>query len=397
MRIAYFDCFSGISGDMCLGALVDAGAPLSEIEKGLKKLPIKGWGLVEKKVRRSYFQATKVDVLLKPEKSVIGPVIRRWRDIEGIIKASSFSDDVKQRGLEIFKILFKAEAKVHGEKFQRVHLHELGAADCLIDIFGTIIGLDLLGVSAIYSSPLDLGGGYVRTDHGILPVPAPATVEIIKDVPVYSSGISFELTTPTGAAILKCLAKGFGEMPLFIPEKTGIGAGSRDIEGRPNVLRIVIGDMHQEKSADKICVIETNIDDMNPQVYEYLTEKLFKKGALDVFMTQIFMKKMRPGTKLSVLCGKDRRNELINLILKETTSIGVRYHETSRVTMSRQIRIVSTKYGKARVKLSGFEGQVDRITPEYEDCRKIAEESGVPLLEIMEEVKKSATNKRRKF
>jgi hypothetical protein len=395
LKIAYFDCFSGISGDMCLGALVDAGAPVADIEKGLRGLPIKGWGLSETKVRRSHFPATKVDVLLKPGKRKSGSVVRRWRDIEGIISTSAFSEDVKQSGLEIFKILFKAEAKVHGETFQRVHLHELGAVDCLIDVFGTLIGLDLLGVRAVYSSPLELGGGSVRTDHGILPVPAPATLEIIKGIPVYSSGTSFELTTPTGAAILKYLAKGFGEMPLFTPEKTGAGAGSRDIKGRPNVLRIAIGDMRQEQSSENISVIETNIDDMNPQVYEYLADRLFKEGALDVFMTQVFMKKMRPGTKLSVLCDKDRRKELISIILKETTSIGVRYHETSRVTMDRQIRTVSTKYGKARIKLSGFEGQGDRITPEYDDCRKIAEESGVPLLEIMEEVKKSATKTRR--
>ena len=378
---------------MCLGALVDAGAPLREIEKGLRRLRVKGWAMSEKKVRRSHLPATKVDVVLKPEKKGLEPAGRKWRDIGDIISTSSLPDHIKQKGLGVFKILFEAEAKVHGQTLQRVHLHELGAEDCLVDIFGTLIGLDLLGVEAVFASPLNLGGGTVSTAHGILPVPAPAAAEIIRGVPVYSSGISYELVTPTGAAILKCLAKGFGEMPIFTPQRTGTGAGSRDIHGRPNILRIFIGDTCHEITDNAISVVETNIDDMNPQVYDYLADRLFKEGALDVFLTQIIMKKMRPGIKLTVLCDRDRRKALTGLLLRETTTIGVRYFETSRFTMNRQILNLRTKYGKARVKHSLDENAGQKITPEYDDCRKLAEENGVPLLEVMEEVKRVASKK----
>jgi uncharacterized protein (TIGR00299 family) protein len=388
LKIAYFDCFSGISGDMCLGALVDAGMPLKKIEEGLKKLPVTGYKLSARKVKRSCVSCTKVDVQIGKGKGQRKEG-RRWEDIERIINKSSLSDDIKQQGLGIFRRLFKAEAEVHGETFNSVHLHELGAVDCLADIFGTLIGLELFGVEAVYSSPVNLGGGYVNTAHGMLPVPAPATVAMLKGVPVYSSCTPFELTTPTGAAILKSSSSGFGEMPLFVPERTGIGAGSRDIKNRPNVLRIFIGDVYKETSHDAVTVIETNIDDMNPQVYGYLVDMLFKKGALDVFMTQTVMKKMRPGVKLSVLCNEAVRNDLMHLILRETTSIGVRYYEASRVRMERSSRHVSTKHGKVGIKVSSL-GGFEKCSPEYEDCKSIARKSGVPLLQVIDEAKRAA-------
>lgn len=394
LKIAYFDCFSGISGDMCLGALVDAGMPLKGIEHGLKKLHVTGYTLSARKAKRASLSCTKVDVVLTGKGGAQAGG-RKWEDIERIIKRSSLSYNIKQRGMEIFERLFKAEAKVHGEPFRSVHLHELGAVDCLVDVFGTLIGLDFFGVEEVYSSPLNLGAGHVTAAHGLLPVPAPATIAMLKGVPVYSSGTPFEFTTPSGAAILKSLARGFGEMPFFVPERTGTGAGGRDLKDRPNVLRIFIGDFQMEASHDSVTVIETNIDDMNPQVYGYLVDLLLKEGALDVSLTQMLMKKMRPGVKLSVLCNKSARNDLIHLILRETTSIGVRYYEAPRVTMQRYSRQVKTKHGKLGIKVSAL-GDIWKFSPEYEDCKALAKKNGVPLLQVIDEAKKAVIRERRK-
>ncbi len=417
MKTAYFDCFSGISGDMCLGAMVGAGASLNEIEKNLKKLPIRGYRLTKKKVKRAGISATKVDVDLKSAISGQQSVVRRWKDIKKIIKTSTLSADVKKKGYEIFKRIFEAEARVHGMSVDRVHLHELGGIDCLIDIFGTLIGLELLGVEQVFSTPINVGSGYTKTEHGILPVPAPATAELLKGIPVYSSGIPSELTTPTGAAIIRTLSTGFGRMPLFTPEHIGLGAGSRDFKDRPNILRVLIGNSSPHPfgkgaclvpayrqaggkqgmrgfSNETITVIETNIDDMNPQLYEYIIERLLKEGALDVYLTQIMMKKTRPAIKLSVLCNSDKKDNLINLIFKETTTIGVRYYETNRVTMEREIKSVKTKYGKVRVKYSVFGNSVSKSAPEYEDCRKLAKEKGIPLINVIDAVKKTLGGQR---
>lgn len=392
MKIAYLDCFSGVSGDMLLGALADAGVSVDDTMEELRKLPVGGFQLKARKVRRCGISATKVDVLLEQEKKSGLTAARRWEDIRDIIRKSSLSSNMKEKGERIFGILFKAEARVHGQSLRKVHLHELGAVDCLVDVFGTLTGLELLGIERVYASPLNVGGGSVKTSHGILPVPAPATSEILRDVPVYSSGDHFELTTPTGAAILKSLAVGFGEMPPLVPERIGSGAGEREIEGRPNVLRLMTGETYPGGHRKTVTVIETNIDDMNPQVYEHLIDLLFANGALDVFLTQVIMKKMRPGVKLTVLCGGDRRELLTRLILRETTSIGIRWFETSRVMMDREIRDVSTKYGGVRVKVSCYEGIEMKAVPEYEDCRKLAKKNKVPLLDVMEEAKRAAAD-----
>jgi uncharacterized protein (TIGR00299 family) protein len=253
VKIAYFDCCSGISGDMCLGALVDAGVSLQDIERRLNDMPIKGYMLRARKVRRSGISATKVDVILKQGKSGGHHEIRRWREISLIIRTSSLPEVIKKKGHEIFRRLFEAEARVHGESLGKVHLHELSAVDCIVDVFGTLIGLSLLGVDTVYSSPVNLGGGFVKTAHGTLPVPAPATAEILKNACVYSSGVPFELTTPTGAVILKSLSKGFGGMPYFQAEKIGVGAGSRDIENIPNTLRVYTGETHSESTDNYAC------------------------------------------------------------------------------------------------------------------------------------------------
>ncbi len=383
--IAYFDCFSGISGDMILGALVDAGVPVEKLVKELSRLPVKGYDLNAGKVKRSSLRATKVDVLIKQDKEPARQDngCRRFRDIKKIIESSSLSEPIRQKGLSIFRRLFEAEAGVHGSRYDRVHLHELGAVDCIVDIFGALIGLDILGIDTVYCSPLNLGSGAVKTDHGLLPVPAPAVVELLKDKPVYSSDVSFELTTPTGAVLVSSLARSFGRIPDMHISKTGTGAGSKDFRERPNVLRIFIGRHVDRGNNESISVIETNIDDMNPQVYEYVMERLFKAGALDVFLTQIIMKKGRPGIKLTVLCSEDRKEDLTGIILGETTSIGLRFYGVKRKTMQREIKSVKTKFGAVNVKISGPGTQKRRISVEYEDCKRIAEKLEIPLLEVM--------------
>lgn len=387
MKIAYFDCFSGISGDMCLGAIVDAGVSVMELEKELQKIPVGGFELVARKVKRARFRATKVDVIQRARSKE--QRAKTWKDIKKIIQGSSLSQEIKQKGLKIFKRIFKAEAKVHGEAFDKVHLHEIGAMDCIIDVFGTIVGLNMLGTEKICSSPINLGGGFVETKTGILPVPAPATAEILKKLPVYSKNISFELTTPTGAAILKELSSGFGDIPVMDIIKIGIGAGSRDFKDRPNVLRLLIGEEritggHKD---EKVTVIETNIDDMNPQLYEYVMEKLFKAGALDVYLLQIIMKKGRPGIKLTVLCSEEQREGLMKIVLKETSSIGLRFYETKRRVLHREIKTMDTEFGKVKVKFSWLGDRILKVAPEYEDCKRIAKKLNIPLVEIMRRIK----------
>ena len=427
--ICYFECSSGISGDMILGALIDAGVSSQKLKKGLSYLPIKGYKLNIKKIKRAGFKATKVDVVLKSEVRSQKSEVKKWKDIEKIIRTSSLSKEIKQKGLLIFRRLFEAEAKVHGEKFNDIHLHELGAIDCIVDIFVALIGLDILGIDKIYSSPLNLGSGTVKTEHGILPVPAPATIELLREIPVYTSNLNFELTTPTGAALISTLAESFGQMLAMQFSKIGAGAGSKDFKKHSNVLRVFIGEEVQNPPSppfskggimggyangrytplpplnrgelcptlekgdaggflDKnITVIETNIDDMNPQIYEYVIEKLFKAGALDVFLTQIIMKKGRPGVRLTVLCSDDKKERLTAIIFRETTSIGIRFYEVQRKILDRKIMSVDTKYGKIKVKVSKYGDDVVKITPEYEDCKKIAKKLNIPLIEIVKAVK----------
>ncbi len=396
--IAYFDCFSGISGDMILGALVDAGVSPEKLEKELARLKVKGYTLSFKKVRRAGFRAAKVDVNLEVRSQKLEVrnkhQFKKWKDIKKIIDASSLSREIKQKGLQIFKRLFEAEAKVHGSRYDRVHLHELGAVDCLVDIFGALIGLDLLEIDSVYASPVNLGSGNIKTEHGILPVPAPAAIELLKGKPVYSSHISFELTTPTGAVLISSLASDFGPMPNMQVAAIGIGAGNKNFKEQPNILRIFLGQGAKERTQnselrtqtdESISVIETNIDDMNPQVYEYVMELLFKAGALDVFMTQIIMKKGRPGIKLSVLCEEGKREELIDIVLRETTSIGVRFYNAERKVLQREIKSRNTKFGRVKVKVSKLDKK-NKISIEYEDCKKIAKKFNIPLLEVIKAI-----------
>ena len=390
--IAYFDCSSGISGDMILGALVDAGVSPEKLNKALSCLPVRGYRLNVKEVKRAGLKATKVDVMQDARCKMQDA--KRWKDIEKIINASSLSTDIKEKGLKVFKRLFEAEAKVHGERFGRVHLHELGAVDCIVDIFGTLIGLDILGIERVYASPLNLGGGTIKTSHGVLPVPAPATAELLRDVPVYSSDMPFQLTTPTGAVLITSLADGFGQMPEMSVSEIGIGAGGMDFKTHPNVLRVFVGTPPFNSPLNKggqrgVTVIETNIDDMNPQIYEHVMEILFKAGALDAFLTQVIMKKGRPGVKLTVLCTKDKKEALMKIILKETTSIGLRFYEAGRKTLEREIKTITTDFGKVKVKISKLGDNIIKITPEYEDCKIIARKLNLPLAEVMKKLNKA--------
>jgi pyridinium-3,5-bisthiocarboxylic acid mononucleotide nickel chelatase len=392
VTIAYFDCFSGISGDMCLGAIVDAGLPLQELEKELKKIPLTGYRLIAEKVDRGHLKGSKVDVLIRQGSKV--QAVRKWNDLGKIIQDSGLPPDIKKKGLSVFRTLFQAEAKVHGGSFQTVHLHELGAVDCMIDVFGTIIGLNLLRVEKLFFSPVNLGSGLIRTQHGVLPVPAPATAEILRNVPVYSHGAQTELTTPTGAAIMKGLASGHGDLPIMNIEKIGIGAGTHDFPGWPNVLRIFIGTPVSHNPIndmtgpleEPVTVIETNIDDMNPQVFDHIIAMLYKAGSLDVSLTQLIMQKGRPGIKMTVLCHKGRNDEIMEIILRETSSIGLRYYETRRKVMQREIKIIDTEFGKIRFKVSRLGKGIIKAAPEYEDCRKIARKLHVPLIEIMKKI-----------
>ena len=406
MKIAYLDCFSGISGDMCLGAILDAGVPLKKFLRELKKIHIKGYEIRARKVKRAGVSATKADVILngisKEQKA------KRWKDIEKIIQTSELSKETKEKGLKVFERLFKAEAKIHGDKFESVHLHELGAVDCLVDVFGTIIGFNILEVEKIYSSPVNLGSGSIKIEHGILPVPAPASAELLKGVPVYATDTNFELTTPTGAALVRELSSEFGNIPLMNIEHTGFGAGNMNFKDRPNVLRLFVGEMYEDEGYPSpiplpqgegvrgrvtismgqiITVIEANIDDMNPQIYEFVMEKLFKQGALDVFLTQIIMKKGRPGIKLTVLCKEKEKGELIKTILTETTSIGLRFYDVERRVLRRKIKLIDTEFGKVRVKFSSFGDSILKATPEYEDCKRIAKKLNMPLVEFMRKIR----------
>jgi uncharacterized protein (TIGR00299 family) protein len=393
--IAYIDCFSGISGDMTLGALVDAGVPLSRLRHELARLPVRGYRLTSRTVKKAGMRAIKVDVEIQVARGK-GHGARKWKDIEKIVGDSTLSEPIKQKGLSIFTRLFEAEAKVHGGRFEEIHLHELGAVDCIVDIFGSLIGLDILGIDTIYSSALNLGSGSIKSEHGLLPVPAPASVELLKGIPVYSSGVKFELTTPTGAALISSLAAGFGPMPDMQITKAGVGAGDKDLKEQPNILRMFIGEKAEkkrqgsgvgsQKPEESIIVIETNIDDMNPQVYEYVMDKIFKAGALDVFLTQIIMKKGRPGIKLSVLCNEDKKDALSEIILKETTSIGLRFYRAERKTLQREIMSIDTMYGRVRVKKSRLGNEIQKASPEYEDCRKIARKFNIPLVEVLKAV-----------
>ncbi|MDA8170190.1 MAG: nickel pincer cofactor biosynthesis protein LarC [Nitrospiraceae bacterium] len=388
MRIAYFQCPSGISGDMCIGALLSAGAPAKALERALKKIPL-GFKTGARDVRRMGLAALKFDVGIDKGSKPLG-----WAEMKDAVeKTPSLREETRRKGLSIIKSIFEAEAKVHGIRhIEDVHLHELGSPDTVVDVLGTLVCLDALSIDAVYSSPLNLGSGHVHAEHGVLPVPAPATALLLKGVPVYSSGIPYELTTPTGAALIKSLSSGFGPMPAMKLEASGLGAGLRDLKECANVLRVFIGEAGPA-AAESVTVLETNIDDMNPQIYGHLMEKLLKAGALDVFLTPVIMKKSRPGTKVSVLSEEKNAHEMKRILFRETTTLGVRCYPVERTVLHREIKTVDTEFGPVRFKISSIEGKAVK-SPEYDDCVKAAKKTGLPLREVIDRLKKTGKNRR---
>jgi uncharacterized protein (TIGR00299 family) protein len=443
MRIAYLECFSGMSGDMFMGALIDAGVPPRLLEETVAALGL-GARLEISRVVRSGISATKVDVWVDGEKDV--PREEYWAkesvararssaeaqsepshhhhdehehhhhhepvraevsaphehshgrglaEIRGIIARTAISETAKKTAIAIFAALGAAEAKIHATAIEKVHFHEVGAVDAMVDIVCAAVGAEALGVDEIVCSPLNVGSGSVKCAHGTFPVPAPATVELLKDAPVYSSGLQAELVTPTGAAVVKILASRFAPFPEMKIEKAGYGAGTREFAGHPNVVRLTIGETASTLSAktvsETLTVLEANLDDLNPQVFGYVMDRLLEEGALDAFGMPVQMKKNRPGTLLTVLCKPEDASKLTRLIFTETTTLGVRRREEVRQTLARRWQNVSTQWGEVRIKIASMNGTITNYAPEYEDCRRIAAEHHVPLKTVIQEATQAYT------
>ncbi len=445
MRVAYLECFSGISGDMFLGALIDAGVPPEVFTRTVKALGVDA-RLDISRVDRSGISATKVDVIAAGEKEL--PREEFWasqaahheshshshshadahshshqhsethshdhgsshshehthgaethshdahphrglKEIREIIGKAEISQRTKDRAIRIFEALGTAEAKVHNSDIEKIHFHEVGAIDAIVDIVCAAVGSEALGVDEWVCSPLNVGGGTVVCAHGTFPIPAPATLELLKHAPVYSGEIQKELVTPTGAAIVSVLASRFASFPPMKPERSGYGAGSRNFKGVPNVLRLTIGESAQKDvplaQTEEITILEANVDDMTPQVFGYVMERALESGALDVFGAAVQMKKNRPGMQLTVLCRPEESSRLTKLIFTETTTLGVRMRQETRAVLARRHVSIRTRWGEVRMKLANLNGSVSNYAPEYEDCRKIAEQQQVPLKTVMQE------------
>ncbi len=408
-RVLYLDCFSGISGDMFLGLSVDLGVSLAALKRNLAKLPLLGYSLSSRRVLRGGLGGTQVRVKIdnSPRHAARGrergrarPPLhghdhghshgntphRGWREIRRIVAAGGLPEEVRTRALRVFQTLVEAEARVHRIEPEAVHLHEVGAVDAIVDIVGACLCLHELQVDRVVASPLPAGSGIIRCEHGIFPVPAPATVEILKGKPLFGGPFEGELVTPTGAALVATLAEEFGPMPPLRLEKVGYGAGSRDPKDHPNLLRGFLGQLDDPPALlEKVAVIQTTIDDLNPQVYGHLMERLFAGGALEVFYTPIQMKKNRPGTLVTVIVGREKFDAVAEILFRETTTIGFRYQLMDRIELGREIRKAKTRFGEIRIKVSMLKGDEVQATPEYEDCRAAALHHGVPLREVQRE------------
>ena len=360
---------------MLIGALLDAGLELDALAAEIDKLKLPGCSIKSEKVSRQHLACTKFDVIDSEEQSY-----RHLADLNGIVDAADLDEDIRQTAKAIFLRIGGAEARIHDEQLEKVHFHEIGAVDTIVDVVGAVVGLKLLDIEQVYCSHLNVGSGTVTFSHGTYPVPAPATAEILRNVPIYTSDSEGELVTPTGAAIITTIADGFGQMPTMAVSSVGYGAGQRDSE-RPNALRVYLGEA-EICGDDVIRVIETNIDDMNPELFEYVLEELMGAGALDAFITTAAMKKGRPGIVLTVLSEPDAEAAISEIILRETTSIGIRIREESRRKLDREIIEVNTEFGPVKVKVSSLNGEILTRSPEYEDCKRIAREQNVPLKEV---------------
>jgi hypothetical protein len=397
MRVAYFDCPSGAAGDMVMGALVDAGVPFEALRAELGKLGLAGFTLERREVMKGVFRATKVDVHVHDHDHTHGDAghahhephgrdehpDRNLESILALITASGLDAGVKAKAARIFTRLAEAEARVHGTTVEQVRFHEVGAVDAIVDVTGACIGLHLLGVDAVHCSALPVGGGFVMGTHGRIPIPGPGTAELLKGFPVVDTGVKRELVTPTGAAILTTLATSAGTMPAMTVEAVGYGAGDMDLEA-PNVLRVFVGRPADSGGRETIMQVETTVDDMQPQLWEAVMERLFEAGALDVYLTPVMMKKSRPGTVLTALCTPDKVTELSRVLFEESSTIGVRWTAYQRERLAREMVTLTTAYGAITYKVSRLEGRVVTATPEFDEVRRIARSKGVPVREVLD-------------
>jgi uncharacterized protein (TIGR00299 family) protein len=385
-RLVYFDCASGASGDMLLGALVDLGLSLDALRGELSKLPLRGYRLESRRVHRAGLHATKVDVVVEHDHghghdhSHAHPH-RGVREIVAMLEASALDAPVKERSTQLFQRLAEAEATVHGTSPSEVHFHEVGAVDSVVDIVGGVIGLSWLRADRFAASPLNVGTGTVSMSHGVYPVPPPATARLVKGVPVYGAGEG-ELLTPTGALLVTAYASSYGPLPLVRPEHVGHGAGSRETQGRPNVLRLVVGE-EDAAVAERVLVLEAEVDDMSPQLFGPLLDRLLGAGALDAYLTPVQMKKNRPGVLITAIARAERREAIEGVLFSETTTLGVRRQEWDRTVLDREVESVATSYGPIGVKVARRAGRVVNAQPEFDDCLRAAEAHGVPVKEVL--------------
>jgi pyridinium-3,5-bisthiocarboxylic acid mononucleotide nickel chelatase len=387
VKILYFDCYSGISGDMTVGALLDLGVPLPFLKEELTRLPIalSGYALSTEETSRRGIRATKFGVHVLEDQPH-----RHYADIAGMIEGSSLSIEVKLKAGRIFRRLAEAEAKVHGVDLSRVHFHEVGALDSIIDIVGTAICLQYLDIEELYASALPLGSGSIETAHGRLPVPAPATAELLRGMPVHAELGAGERVTPTGAAILAALCSGFGAPPPFTMVEVGHGAGDRDFPDTPNILRIMRGERKISLPGDEIRVLETHVDDMNPEILGFLLEQLIAAGALDVAYSPLLMKKSRPGVRITILSPPEFQEKLARMLLRETSAIGVRHYPATRLKLHRSLEERNTSLGRVQVKVIRDGADLVRVVPEFEECRRIAEDKGMPLQDVYKIIEREA-------
>ena len=385
MRVAYFDCPSGAAGDMIMASLLDAGVSLARLQDELAKLALPGWRLVVREVMKGSFRATKVDVEIDRAAHVHH---RPLRDILDILERSALEASVRERAARIFTRLADAEARVHGTDRESVQFHDVGAVDAIVDVTGGVIALDLAGAQAVHVSALPIGGGLVGGPHGRIPVPAPGTAELLRGFPVVDTGVKSELVTPTGAAILTTLAVSAGRMPALTLEAVGYGAGTKDLPDIPNVLRCFLGQTVDRGAADEtVLQVETTIDDMSPQLYETLIERIFDAGALDVFLQPVIMKRGRPGVVVTALCVPERVGDLSRALFEESTTIGVRWSEWRRARLQREMVEVTTAYGTIPFKVSRLGGRIVTITPEFADVARIAREKSLPVREVLDQAR----------
>lgn len=378
MKIALLDCFAGISGDMTLGSLIDAGVPLEYLNSEIGKLGLKDFEIKAEKTQRHHISATKAKVTFdeknQPE--------RKYLSIKSMIENSGLSKMVKNKSLQAFKILGEAEAKIHDKNLNDIHFHEVGAVDSIIDLVGSIIGFEYLGIEKIYGMPVPLGTGFTKTDHGMIPVPSPAAVEILKNYPVLHKNSDFEMTTPTGATLLKLLVNEITSVNLrYKPKNISYGAGAKQTKDWPNLLRLIIAEQELKNNTENLLMIETNVDDMNPELIPFVMEKILKIGAKDVFLTNIIMKKGRPAIKISILTNPNIEAEIEKILFENTTTIGIRKYPVSRKTLPRSSKTIKTQFGDLIVKEIELNGK-KIYRPEFEACRQLAEKNGIKISKI---------------